>query len=238
MANPARKLNAQLQNEVMFAELETSVSEGINEEYAIRVPRQIDREKKIWLYAASDDADRDIFAADLQGPVALVLGGEGKGLRLDRLHSFMVGQARPSLLLLMATATLAQRYARRVTDLPVKILDTRKTIPGLRAAQKYAVRVGGGRNHRIGLYDAVLIKENHIAAAGSIEAAVRTARETAPTLTVEVEVESLGQLDEALAEIETLTAEREERTRRQQALVEELDAAREQSRSAQQASAA
>ncbi len=80
-----------------------------------------------------------------------------------------------------------------------RILDTRKTLPGLRAAQKYAVRAGGGSNHRMGLYDAVLIKENHIAAAGSITAAISAIRASHPELRVEVEVENMAELDEALA---------------------------------------
>ena len=100
---------------------------------------------------------------------------------------------------LSGTATLARRYVDAVSGLPVRILDTRKTIPGLRQAQKYAVRTGGCHNHRMGLYDGVLIKENHIAAAGSIEAAVAAARTTSPGIPVEVEVENLGQLSAALA---------------------------------------
>jgi nicotinate-nucleotide pyrophosphorylase (carboxylating) len=79
------------------------------------------------------------------------------------------------------------------------VLDTRKTLPGLRLAQKYAVRCGGGANHRIGLYDAVLIKENHIAAVGSVAEAVRLAKRNAPTVMIEVEVETLAELKEALA---------------------------------------
>jgi nicotinate-nucleotide pyrophosphorylase (carboxylating) len=81
----------------------------------------------------------------------------------------------------------------------VKLLDTRKTLPGLRLAQKYAVTCGGCHNHRIGLYDAFLIKENHIAACGSIAAAIKTARETAPGRPVEVETENLSELEQALA---------------------------------------
>jgi nicotinate-nucleotide pyrophosphorylase (carboxylating) len=81
----------------------------------------------------------------------------------------------------------------------VKVLDTRKTIPGLRQAQKYAVRVGGCHNHRMGLYDGILIKENHIASTGSIERAVQFAREAGPGLPVEVEVENESQITEALA---------------------------------------
>ena len=100
---------------------------------------------------------------------------------------------------LSATATEAHRYASEVAGLNVKILDTRKTIPGLREAQKYAVSCGGCFNHRYGLYDAVLIKENHILAAGSITAAVTKVRPYAQGKPVEVEVESLEELREALA---------------------------------------
>ncbi len=102
------------------------------------------------------------------------------------------------LQLLSGTATASHTYALLVADLPVQILDTRKTLPGLRVAQKYAVRCGGCSNHRIGLFDAFLIKENHIAAAGGISAAVAAARTQAPGRPVEVEVENLVQLEEAL----------------------------------------
>ncbi|MCF6230474.1 MAG: carboxylating nicotinate-nucleotide diphosphorylase [Gammaproteobacteria bacterium] len=99
---------------------------------------------------------------------------------------------------LSATATLTQQYVSAITDTACKILDTRKTIPGLRLAQKYAVTCGGGHNHRIGLYDMILIKENHIMAAGSIAAAVAQARHLSPGIKVEVEVESLGELQQAI----------------------------------------
>jgi nicotinate-nucleotide pyrophosphorylase (carboxylating) len=102
------------------------------------------------------------------------------------------------LQLLSGTATAARRFADTVADLPVKVLDTRKTLPGLRHAQKYAVRCGGCHNHRMGLYDAFLIKENHIAAAGSIGAAVAQAHRVAPGRPVEVEVEDLDELRNAL----------------------------------------
>ena len=102
------------------------------------------------------------------------------------------------LQLLSATATATARYVRAVAGTKAKILDTRKTMPGLRHAQKYAVRCGGGNNHRMGLYDAILIKENHIIAAGGIEAAVRAAREMHSDLPVETEVESIAELKEAL----------------------------------------
>ena len=99
---------------------------------------------------------------------------------------------------LSGTATRCQRYARAVDGLPVRLLDTRKTLPGLRAAQKYAVRCGGCHNHRMGLYDAFLIKENHILASGGIHAAVLRAREVAPGRPVVVEVENLDELAAAI----------------------------------------
>ena len=99
---------------------------------------------------------------------------------------------------LSATATQAHEYVMAVEGTGCRILDTRKTIPGLRLAQKYAVRCGGAYNHRAGLYDMVLIKENHISAAGSIQAAVDTARRLSPDIPLEVEVENLQQLQQAL----------------------------------------
>jgi nicotinate-nucleotide pyrophosphorylase (carboxylating) len=120
----------------------------------------------------------------LEGPARALLSGERAALNF--------------LQTLSGTATLAQRYAAQTTDLATRILDTRKTIPGLRRAQKYAVHCGGCHNHRAGLYDAFLIKENHIAATGSIAAAVRAARELHGDLSVEVEVENSDQLQQAL----------------------------------------
>jgi nicotinate-nucleotide pyrophosphorylase (carboxylating) len=121
----------------------------------------------------------------LSGPARHILTGERTALNF--------------LQTLSGTATLARRYADTVADLPVRILDTRKTIPGLRLAQKYAVRIGGCDNHRIGLYDGILIKENHIAATGSIRAAVQMARSTHPDTLVEVEVETVDQVKAAIA---------------------------------------
>jgi nicotinate-nucleotide pyrophosphorylase (carboxylating) len=121
----------------------------------------------------------------VEGPARSLLTGERSALNF--------------LQLLSGTATFAGRCASAVAGTRTKILDTRKTLPGLRVAQKYAVRCGGCDNHRMGLFDAILIKENHIAAAGSIEAAVRAGRETQPGLVLEVEVETLEQLDEALS---------------------------------------
>ena len=101
--------------------------------------------------------------------------------------------------LLSGVATRTRQFADLVRGTPARLLDTRKTLPGLRFAQKYAVRCGGGHNHRMGLFDAYLIKENHIAAAGSIRAAVQMARSQEAGLPVEVEVETLAELDQAIA---------------------------------------
>ncbi len=121
---------------------------------------------------------------DIAGPARAVLSGERTALNF--------------LQLLSATATVTRRFVEAVAGTSCRILDTRKTLPGLRSAQKYAVRCGGGDNHRMGLYDQVLIKENHIAAAGSLTGAIEAARRSAPGLKVEVEVESLAELEEAL----------------------------------------
>ena len=122
---------------------------------------------------------------DIAGPARAVLTGERTALNF--------------LQLLSGTATVTRSFADAVAGTSCRILDTRKTVPGLRSAQKYAVRCGGGDNHRMGLYDRVLIKENHIAAAGSLTGAIEAARRSAPGLTVEVEVESLAELEEALS---------------------------------------
>jgi nicotinate-nucleotide pyrophosphorylase (carboxylating) len=103
------------------------------------------------------------------------------------------------LQLLSGTATVTRRFVDAVAGTACRILDTRKTVPGLRTAQKYAVRCGGAHNHRMGLYDQVLIKENHIAAAGSLTGAIEAARRNAKGVAVEVEVETLGELQEALS---------------------------------------
>jgi nicotinate-nucleotide pyrophosphorylase (carboxylating) len=120
----------------------------------------------------------------VEGPARSLLTGERTALNF--------------LQALSGVATKARQYADAVKGTKTRVLDTRKTLPGLRSAQKYAVRRGGCQNHRMGLYDMVLIKENHIAAAGSIPAAVATARKLSPGLKVEVEVETLDQLREAI----------------------------------------
>ncbi|HTE13974.1 MAG TPA: carboxylating nicotinate-nucleotide diphosphorylase [Burkholderiales bacterium] len=124
-----------------------------------------------------------------------------------RARSLLTGErtALNFLQMLSAVATATRRYVDAVAGMQVAILDTRKTLPGLRIAQKYAVRTGGGMNHRIGLYDAMLIKENHIAAAGSVSAALVAARKLAPaSIWIQIEVETLDQLQEALAAGATL----------------------------------
>ncbi|MEH6636403.1 MAG: carboxylating nicotinate-nucleotide diphosphorylase [Halioglobus sp.] len=147
---------------------------------------ELDPHVSIQWQAADGDA---INAGDslftLQGPARSLLTGERCALNF--------------LQLLSGTATTCKRYADLVAGTSVKLLDTRKTIPGLRIAQKYAVTCGGCHNHRIGLFDAFLIKENHITACGGIGAAISAARHHAPDKPVEVEVESMQELEQALA---------------------------------------
>jgi len=148
--------------------------------------RQIDPSVTLqWMANDGDHLDADSEICELSGPARALLSGERTALNF--------------LQTLSATATVTARYVRAIADFNAAILDTRKTIPGLRIAQKYAVRCGGGNNHRFGLYDAVLIKENHIAAAGGIEAAIRSAKALFTELPVEIEVESLSELQEALS---------------------------------------
>lgn len=120
----------------------------------------------------------------IQGPVKAILSAERTALNF--------------LQTLSGTSTRTYNYIKKMNSIKTKLLDTRKTIPGLRYAQKYAVKCGGGENHRFGLYDAYLIKENHIKASGSIANAVAIAREKHPQLFLEVEVESLQELKETL----------------------------------------
>jgi nicotinate-nucleotide pyrophosphorylase (carboxylating) len=147
--------------------------------------RRLDAEIRLAWHAADGEritAGQVIF--EIEGRARPILTGERTALNF--------------LQLLSATATHARRFVDAVAGTGSTILDTRKTLPGLRSAQKYAVRCGGAQNHRIGLYDMVLIKENHIAAAGSIRGAVSAAKHAAPGIKVEVEVESLAELEEAL----------------------------------------
>ena len=138
-----------------------------------------------WRAADGDRIAGGDALVEIDGPARSLLTGERTALNF--------------LQLLSGTATTCQHYASLVAGTGVRLLDTRKTIPGLRLAQKYAVSCGGCHNHRIGLFDAFLIKENHISACGGIAAAVATARIHAPDKPVEVEVESLDELRQALA---------------------------------------
>ena len=147
--------------------------------------RQLDPEVVVtWHCADGETVEANQTLFELAGRARSLLTGERSALNF--------------LQLLSGTATRCRHFADLIEGLPARLLDTRKTIPGLRIAQKYAVSCGGCHNHRIGLYDAFLIKENHIAACGSISAAIRTAREQAPGKPVEVEVENMTQLAEAL----------------------------------------
>lgn len=148
--------------------------------------RQLDPRVTLdWQVAEGDSVKAGSVLFGIAGPARAVLSGERTALNF--------------LQTLSGTATVARRHAELVAYTGVRLLDTRKTLPGLRIAQKYAVSAGGCHNHRLGLWDAFLVKENHIAAAGSIAAAVTAARRLAPGKPVEVEVENLDELALALA---------------------------------------
>jgi nicotinate-nucleotide pyrophosphorylase (carboxylating) len=147
--------------------------------------RQVDPRVKVhWKVRDAERVAPGDELCGLEGPARALLTGERTALNF--------------LQLLSATATSTRTYVDAVAGTKCRILDTRKTIPGLRVAQKYAVACGGGTNHRIGLFDAILVKENHIAAAGSIGAAVQAARALPRRVMVEVEVETLDELRQAL----------------------------------------
>ncbi|MCB1759191.1 MAG: carboxylating nicotinate-nucleotide diphosphorylase [Gammaproteobacteria bacterium] len=148
--------------------------------------RQLDPEIVIdWLVADGERVVPDTLLCRLHGNTRALLSGERSALNY--------------LQTLSATATQARRYADQLAASGVRILDTRKTLPGLRMQQKYAVACGGCDNHRIGLYDAILIKENHILAAGSIEEALARAQQIGGGVEIEIEVENLEDLERALA---------------------------------------
>lgn len=147
--------------------------------------RQVDPTIRIaWTAAEGQDVDPNQELCRLSGPTRALLTGERTALNF--------------LQTLSGTATVVRQYVRLLDSTATKLLDTRKTLPGLREAQKYAVRCGGGQNHRMGLYDGILLKENHIMAAGSLGGAVRNAKTQYPHLPVETEVESLAELREAI----------------------------------------
>lgn len=137
-----------------------------------------------WHFKDGDTLNENDLLCTLHGNARVLLSAERTALNF--------------LQTLSATATLTHHYAELISSTDTKILDTRKTIPGLRLAQKYAVTCGGGINHRIGLYDAILIKENHIIAAGSIQQATASMRQQFPELKIETEVESLDEFQQAL----------------------------------------
>lgn len=150
------------------------------------VYRQLDPAVSLeWVIDDGDSAEPGTLLCRLEGAARSILSGERGALNL--------------LQTLSATATVTAQYVAAVAGTGCRILDTRKTLPGLRLAQKYAVRCGGGNNHRVGLFDAILIKENHIAAAGGIGQALQKAHSLHPDMPVEVEVESAAELREALA---------------------------------------
>ncbi len=138
-----------------------------------------------WHLGEGEDANKDQTLCTLNGPARALLTGERTALNF--------------LQTLSAVASASRACAEAVAGTRARILDTRKTIPGLRLAQKYAVRIGGGTNHRMGLYDGILVKENHIVAAGGIANAVSRAREQGSGVLLEVEVENLAQAEEAMA---------------------------------------
>ena len=137
-----------------------------------------------WKLSDGDNMEPDATVCTLNGSAKAILTGERTALNF--------------LQTLSGTATKTKTYVDRISGTGAQILDTRKTLPGMRYAQKYAVRCGGGQNHRMGLYDAILIKENHIATAGSVTEAVNEAKQLFPKLKLEVEVETIDQLKQAL----------------------------------------
>lgn len=142
-----------------------------------------DKVRLEWVSRDGDQVNPDDQVCHLSGNTRALLTGERTALNF--------------LQLLSATATVTREYTKLLVDSNTRVLDTRKTIPGLRTAQKYAVACGGGKNHRMGLYDAILIKENHIQAAGGIEQAIQQARRH--DRHIEIEVENLDELSQAIA---------------------------------------
>lgn len=150
-----------------------------------RVFKQLDKTIDIqWQAKDGDNIIADQELCTLAGPARAILTGERTAMNFIQTLS--------------GTATTTREYAKILQGTTSKLLDTRKTIPGLREAQKYAVHSGGGHNHRLGLFDGILLKENHIAAAGSISQAVSTAKTRYPDIPVEVEVETSDELQEAI----------------------------------------
>lgn len=178
----------------LIPESQHIVANVISREFAIlcgqpwveEVFRQLDESVKLtWHFSEGHPLSENQIFLTLEGNARSILTAERTALNF--------------LQTLSATATVTHHYASLVADSKLTILDTRKTLPGLRHAQKYAVRVGGGQNHRLGLYDAFLIKENHIMAAGSIANAVSMAKQIAPGKPIEVETENLSEVAMAVS---------------------------------------
>ena len=214
LSRPAN-LNERVNSEIIARQVTAALAEdlGAGDVTAVLVPPQqqvraqiIAREPAI--LCGTDWASETFRQLD-PGISLEWLTSDGERLVADAPLVKVSGAARPILSAertalnflqtLSATATAARRYVEAVAGTGCRILDTRKTIPGLRLAQKYAARCGGAQNHRLGLHDMVLLKENHIIAAGSIATAVGVARRTSAGIPVEVEVESLAEFDQALA---------------------------------------
>jgi len=198
VSNVSAALHEDIGNGDLTAELVPSASETsaiviakepmtmAGQPWVNEVFRQLDTNVSVeWMCNDGDTVEPDAEICMISGLARAILSGERTALNI--------------LQLLSATATVTARYAREIAHTKARILDTRKTVPGLRLAQKYAVRCGGGNNHRIGLYDALLIKENHIISGGGIAATVSAARNISGDLPVEIEVESIAELREALA---------------------------------------
>jgi nicotinate-nucleotide pyrophosphorylase (carboxylating) len=186
--NAANDITANLINEDVSAKATIITREDcvvcgvawVNQAFAL-----IDESVEVnWHVADGDNVSADTVLVSLEGSARAILTAERTALNF--------------LQTLSATATVTSFYAKLLSNSATKILDTRKTLPGLRYAQKYAVRCGGGQNHRVGLFDAFLIKENHIFSCGDINKAVQRAKEMMPGKLVEVEVENIDELQQAM----------------------------------------
>lgn len=186
--NAANDITANLINEDVSAKATIITREDcvvcgvawVNQAFAL-----IDESVEVnWHVADGDNVSADTVLVSLEGSARAILTAERTALNF--------------LQTLSATATVTSFYAKLLSNSATKILDTRKTLPGLRFAQKYAVRCGGGQNHRVGLFDAFLIKENHIFSCGGINKAVQRAKEMMPGKLVEVEVENIDELQQAM----------------------------------------
>jgi len=175
-------INAETRSEATVICREDAILAG--QEWFDEVFRQIDSDVEVtWHFNDGDEIPADSIICSLNGLSRSLLTGERSALNFVQTLS--------------ATATQTNCYVKAIAGTKTRILDTRKTLPGMRLAQKYAVTCGGGKNHRVGLYDMILIKENHIMAAGSITQAIANARKLHPGIKIEVETENLAEFEEA-----------------------------------------